>query len=66
MEITRVSPTVIQSELKKYFNQVDKENIGVITQPEFFTLVKNIGIKLTPQEEKDILKKVDPQESGMV
>jgi hypothetical protein len=38
----------------------------VITQPEFLVLIKNIGIKLTPLEEKEILKKVDPQESGMV
>lgn len=38
----------------------------MITQPEFLQLIKNIGIKLTPLEEKEVLKRVDPQESGMV
>ena len=33
METARVSPKVVDSELRKYFNQVDKERIGVITQP---------------------------------
>jgi hypothetical protein len=45
---------------------VDKENIGVITQAEFITLIKNAGVKLNAIEEKEVLKKVDPQESGMV
>jgi len=29
-------------------------------------LIKNVGVKLNPLEEKELLKKVDPQESGMV
>lgn len=33
METARVSPKVVDSELRKYFHQVDKERIGVITQP---------------------------------
>jgi Ca2+-binding EF-hand superfamily protein len=61
MEKSRVNQKVVEGELKRYFAQIDKENIGVITQPEFLVLIKNIGIKVTPSEEKDILKKVDPQ-----
>ena len=56
----------MQSELKRFWNQVDKEGIGVITQPEFLQLVKNIGVRLSPTEEKEVLKRVDPQESGLV
>jgi hypothetical protein len=33
MEKTRIQQAVIQKELKKQFAAVDKENIGVITQP---------------------------------
>lgn len=56
----------VQNQLKKYFREIDKENIGVITQPEFLQLIKNVGVRLNLIEEKEILKKVDPQESGMV
>ena len=56
----------MQSELKRFWKQVDKEGIGVITQPEFLQLVKNIGVRLSPTEEKEVLKRVDPQESGLV
>lgn len=39
---------LINSQLKKSFKEVDPENIGVITYPEFLTLIKNVGIKLSP------------------
>jgi hypothetical protein len=35
MEKTKIQQGVIQKELKRQFSLVDKENIGVITQPEF-------------------------------
>jgi Ca2+-binding EF-hand superfamily protein len=60
MEKSRVNQKVVKAELKRYFAQIDKENIGVITQPEFLVLIKNIGIKVNASEEKEILKKVDP------
>jgi Ca2+-binding EF-hand superfamily protein len=60
MEQPHVDSKKIDDELKKHFRSIDKENIGVITHPEFITLIKNIGVKLNPSEEKDLLKKVDP------
>ncbi len=45
---------------------MDKDGIGVITHPEFFQLIKNLGVRLSPLEEKEVLKRVDPQEAGLV
>ena len=56
----------VDKELKRQFTEIDRENIGVITQPEFLTLVKNVGVKLNPLEQKDLIKKVDPEDTGMV
>lgn len=42
-----------------FFRQVDSENIGVITRPEFLQIVKNIGLKLNEVEEKEVLNRVD-------
>lgn len=50
MEKTRIQQGVIQKELKKQFASVDKENIGVITQPQFLQLIKNINVRLNPLE----------------
>lgn len=56
----------MEAELRKQFALVDKDGIGVVTQPEFQQLVKNLGIRLSLMEEKEVLKRVDPQESGLV
>lgn len=56
----------MDSQLKKYFREVDKEDIGVITHQELLALIQNIGVKLTALEEKELLKRADPQETGMV
>lgn len=57
---------LIESKLVAHFKKIDRDNIGVITHPQFVKLVSNIGIKLSPAEEKELLKKVDPEESGMI
>lgn len=56
----------MDSQLKKYFREVDKEDIGVITHQELLALIQNIGVKLTALEEKELLKRADPHETGMV
>ena len=56
----------IECQIKKYFREVDVENIGVITHVEYLTLIKNVGVKLTASEEKDLLKRMDPEETGMI
>ena len=38
----------------------------MITHSEYLTLIKEVGVKLTASEEKDLLKRMDPQETGMV
>ncbi len=48
MERPHLDRNSVQAQLKKHFQQVDRENIGVITQPEFLLLLKNVGIKLNP------------------
>ena len=37
----------METDLKHFFRQVDTENIGVVTRPEFIQIVCNLGIKLT-------------------
>ena len=37
----------VESQIKKYFREVDLENIGAITHVEYLTLIKNVGVKLT-------------------
>lgn len=66
MENAGPNAKAVQKELKKHFREVDVENIGVITHAEYLTLIKNVGVKLTAQEEKDLLKRMDPEETGMV
>ena len=66
MEKPHVDSKAVDKELKRQFTEIDRENIGVITQPEFLTLVKNVGVKLNPLEQKDLIKKVDPEDTGMV
>lgn len=56
----------VEVSLKKHFRKVDPENIGVITHSEYLTLIKEVGVKLTASEERDLLKRMDPQETGMV
>lgn len=56
----------MEAELRKQFALVDKDGIGVVTHPEFQQLIKNLGIRLSLTEEKEVMKRVDPQESGLV
>lgn len=66
IDTARVTPQTVQAELRKQFALVDKDGIGVITHPEFHQLIKNLGIRLSLMEEKEVMKRVDPQESGLV
>ena len=66
MERPHLDRKSVEAQLKRHFQAVDKENIGVITHPEFLLLLKNVGVRLNPLEEKELLRRVDPQESGMV
>lgn len=50
MEKPEPDTKAIGAQLKKSFKEVDPENIGVITYPEFLSLIKNIGIKLNNLE----------------
>jgi hypothetical protein len=49
MEKTGPKNKEIDAQIKKYFREVDKENIGVITHVEYLSLIKNVGVKLTAQ-----------------
>ena len=66
MEKTEPDTKTINAQLKKSFKEVDPENIGVITYPEFLSLIKSVGIKLSGLQEKQILKRLDPEETGMI
>jgi len=66
MDRPHVNTKTVEGQLKKFFLEVDKENIGVITQAEFILLLKNVGVKLNPLEQKALVKRVDPEETGMV
>jgi len=50
MEKAEPDSKVINAQLKKSFKEVDPENIGVITYPEFLSLIKKVGIKLNSLE----------------
>jgi len=50
MEKAEPDSKVINAQLKKSFKEVDPENIGVITYPEFLSLIKKVGIKLNNLE----------------
>lgn len=56
----------VDAKLKQYFKQVDKDDIGVITHQELLTLIQNIGVKLSLSEQKELLKRADPSETGVV
>lgn len=66
MEIPKRDIKLEEEELKKHFRQVDTENIGIITRPELITVLKTAGISLNAAEEKQVLVRVDPDDTGMV
>lgn len=66
MEKPKSHAQAVQAKLKQFFKQVDKDDVGVITHQELLALTQNIGVKLTPLEQKELLKKADPTETGMV
>lgn len=66
MEKPRSRTKEVDAQLKQYFQQVDKDNVGVITHQELLTLIQNIGVKLTVPEQKELVKRADPTETGMV
>lgn len=66
MEKSQPRTKEVDAQLKQYFQQVDKDSIGVITHQELLTLIQNISVKLTLPEQKELLKRADPTETGMV
>ena len=40
----------MKKDLKEKFQEIDTENIGVVTRPEFIKIIENLGVKLTEKE----------------
>ena len=66
MEVPRKNQEVLEQNLKAHFREVDEENIGVVTRPEFLKIIKNLGLKLDEKEQKEVLDRVDNENTGMV
>lgn len=56
----------VSKQLLEHFNEADKDKVGVITRQEFSELVTKIGVKLAPAEQKELLSRADPDDSGLV
>ncbi|XP_074647534.1 uncharacterized protein LOC141903328 [Tubulanus polymorphus] len=52
-------------QVKQYFHDYDKLRSGYVTKTQFFrTLHQNLGIKMTPEEERDFAEKYDTHRNG--
>ena len=59
MEKVQIERNTLEKDVKKFFDQVDVQNIGVITHPQFLGILNSLGIKLKEEEKNDVLKRVD-------
>lgn len=66
MEKPKKDNQSLVEDLKVNFREIDTENIGVVTRPEFLQIIKNVGLKLSEEEEKEMLNRADPECTGTV
>lgn len=66
MEKPKKDNQSLVEDLKVNFREIDTENIGVVTRPEFLQIIKNVGLKLSEEEEKEMLNRADPEYTGTV
>lgn len=46
MEKVQIDRNTLEKDVKKFFDQVDVQNIGVITHPQFLGILNSLGIEL--------------------
>lgn len=52
--------------MREQFVMVDKEGMGVVTLEQFTQVLRNMGLKLTAEEQEDLLNRADSKKTGLV
>jgi Ca2+-binding EF-hand superfamily protein len=52
--------------VREQFVAVDREGLGVVTLEQFTQILKNMGLKLMPEEMQEVLERVDAKKTGLV
>lgn len=59
-------PNKFETEIKEAFQRYDQDGNGVISQPEFKHLITSFDDKISDEEMKDLLSKVETDKDGNI
>lgn len=59
-------PNKFETEIKEAFQRYDQDGNGVISQPEFKHLITSFDDKISDEEMKDLLSKVEMDKDGNI